>query len=76
MPRYREKPISPFVQNLLNKYQCEHLSQLHAKTGIDERFLIRLADSTTANQTLEAHREAARRANMSMDDWVAGVLGA
>lgn len=72
--RYRETPIHPFIQSIMDKYEVATLAELADKIGISHRQMYNLADGSTNNRTLEIHRKVAQGLGISLDRWVEGYL--
>lgn len=76
MPRYRQRPINPFLQFLMDLNGHESLKEIntasHGELQISS--LSYAADIDETNKTLEFHMKMAKFFGIPMETWVRGLL--
>lgn len=77
MPRYRTRPINPFLQRLMDINGFESLKEINMESQgeIQISSLTKIADIDSTNRVLEFHLRLAEFFGVSMDTWVRGVMG-
>jgi hypothetical protein len=74
--RYREKPIHPFVQKLMDQYKAEHPHELAEKTKIPLTTILGWADfdNERSKSQFRSLYENSRKLGMTVDQFLEGML--
>lgn len=73
MPRYREKPVDPFIQKLLKLHKCKTLKEASEKTGIPIGTLCTIADRGPSRKQVEELERFAAAYRVTLDEYAAMV---
>lgn len=74
MPRVRQRPVKPLIQDLMDQHGCNNVKDLARMLGVSYTFVENLAEPESRVPTLEAHLKAARNAGMTLDEWAERLL--